>query len=163
MNEDSQRSLVDRTTGLYSEDGFRILATQYVKLARRMRKRLGLILALLEAPPVGTTAAPDDVEEKRLTSAAEILKLTFRESDVLARIGAGKFAVLVPEIARKGEEAIRRRLEQRIEAYNQRPYGAHSLSLRLSIICPDPKSAYTLDDLFAQAERELTGKPANRR
>ena len=48
MNEDSQHSLVDSTTGLYSEDGFRILATQYLKLARRMRKRLGLLLALLD-------------------------------------------------------------------------------------------------------------------
>ena len=48
MSEDSQRSLVDHATGLYNEDGFRILATQYVKLARRMRKRVGLLLATLK-------------------------------------------------------------------------------------------------------------------
>jgi diguanylate cyclase (GGDEF)-like protein len=143
---------------LYSEDGFRILATQYVKLARRMRKRLGLIVALLDEPHAESGTAPADAEEDRLTSAAEILRLTFRDSDILARVGPDEFAVLVPEIARKGEEAIRRRLEQRIESYNERPYGAHPLHLRLGIICPDPKSAYTLDDLLAHAERELGSK-----
>ena len=161
MSEDSQPSLVDHATGLYNEDGFRILATQYIKLARRMRKRVGLLLALLEEANDGNGIAQAG-EAQRLSNAAEILKLTFRDSDILARVGPDKFAALVPEIARKGDEAIRRRLEQRVESYNLRPYGSHPLRLRLSMVCPDPKSSYTLDDLFARAERELTGKPSAR-
>ena len=161
MSEDSQRSLVDHATGMYNKDGFRILATQYVKLARRMRKRVGLLLAMLEEANGGDSLSQAG-EEQRLSNAAEILKLTFRDSDILARVGSDKFAVLVPEIARKGDEAIRRRLEQRVESYNLRPYGSHPLSLRHSMVCPDPKSSYTLDDLFAQAEHQLADKAHSR-
>ena len=160
MSEDSQRSLVDHATGLYNGDGFRILATQYVRLARRMRKRVGLLLATLEETNAGNDI-PQAGEAQRLSNAVEILKLTFRDSDILARVGPDKFAVLVPEIARKGDEAIRRRLEQRVDSYNLRPYGSHLLSLRLSIVCPDPKSSYTLDDLFAEAEHQLENKAHN--
>jgi diguanylate cyclase (GGDEF)-like protein len=161
MSEDSQHGLVDHATGLYNQDGFRILAAQYVKLARRMRKRVGLLLALLEEANGGDSMSQAG-KEQRQSNAAEILKLTFRDSDILARVGPDKFAVLVPEIARKGDEAIRRRLEQRVESYNLRPYGSHPLSLRLSMVCPDPKSSYTLDDLFAQAEQQLEDKAHSR-
>jgi diguanylate cyclase (GGDEF)-like protein len=161
MSEDSQRSLVDHATGLYNEDGFRILATQYVKLARRMRKRVGLLLALLEEANGGNGISQAG-EAQRLSNAVEILKLTFRDSDILARVGPDKFAVLVPEIVRKGDEAICRRLERRVESYNLRPYGSHPLNLRLSMVCPDPKSSYTLDDLFARAEHQLEDKAHNR-
>lgn len=161
MSEDSQRSLVDHVTGLYNEDGFRILATQYVKLARRMRKRVGLLLATLNEANGGDSISQAG-EGQRLSNIADILKLTFRDSDILARVGPDKFAVLVPEIARKGDESIRRRLEQHVESYNLRPYGSHPLSLHLSMVCPDPKSSYTLDDLVAQAEHQLADKAHNR-
>src|SRR2546421_186231 len=110
--------LRDHTTGLYNGEGFRALAAKTVQGAHRTGGQLVVLtirIANLEAlekefgPSAGESAIKDT---------AEMLKGSFRRTDVLALISNGSFAVLAADAAEPSVAIMRQRLEARRAAMN---------------------------------------------
>lgn len=102
-------SLLDDLTGHYNRRGFLTLAEQQLNAARRLGRGIALIAAEIEPaedqePP--TTAA--------IRELGEVLRNTFRGSDLTARICGARFLVLASEPNRAGAETAFRRLRQRL-------------------------------------------------
>src|SRR5664279_1658249 len=89
-----QLALTDPLTGLYNRRGFLTLADHHLRLAPRTR---GLLLASADVPALKQINEQHgrDEGDRSLVGAAEVLRETFRASDVVARLGADDFAVLV--------------------------------------------------------------------
>lgn len=57
--------------------------------------------------------------DRRLKTYARILRLSFRKSDVVARVGSDEFAVILSRTGETTADSLRSRLEARIEEHNQ--------------------------------------------
>lgn len=123
--------LRDRATGLYNGEGFRALTVKAVQGAQRSGGQLVLFtirIANLEAlrkefgPSAGESAIKDT---------AEMLKGSFRRTDVLALISSGNFAVLAADAAEPSVAIMRQRLEARRATMNRmrEPWGAVELAI----------------------------------
>jgi diguanylate cyclase (GGDEF)-like protein len=86
-------SLRDELTGLYNLRGFHILAEQSLRLAQRSRAPFSVLFIDLDNLKQINDLHGHSVGSSTLAETGELLQATFRESDVLARIGGDEFAV----------------------------------------------------------------------
>src|SRR5207244_8114289 len=87
--------LVDELTGLYNRRGFLTLATRDLRLARRGDETLLVAFADMDDLKSVNDTSGHAVGDRALRDTAGLLRQTFRESDLVARIGGDEYAVLV--------------------------------------------------------------------
>jgi len=87
-----------------------------------------------------------------LKQVADAINSTFRQSDVLARIGAARFCALLPEKAGHAGESAAARLQTAIRAWNMEPGIPFQLDVVASGARFDPASPISLDALMGRAE-----------
>lgn len=143
-------SLTDDLTGLYNRRGFLTLCDHHLKLARRTR---GLLLARADIKGLRSINERFGYQEgdRALQTAAEILRASFRVSDVVARLSADEFAVLALDAADETADVVAPRLRERLGEHNARPESRYELALRVGIArCAREESA-SIEDLLARA------------
>ncbi len=148
-------SMIDPLTGLYNRRGFYNLAEQHLRLAQRTKR--GLILMLADVDRLkrinDTYGHPEG--DLALIRSAEVLKGTFRTSDVLARIGGDEFGVIAIEAREDSAEALTLRLQGHLKAYNAQERFPYQLSLSIGFACLGPSQPCVVDELIAQADSSL--------
>jgi diguanylate cyclase (GGDEF)-like protein len=90
-----------------------------------------------------------------LADAARILVETFRDSDIIARMGGDEFAVILGNAPDTGIETVRNRIEKRLAEYNARREGSFQLALSVGLTIFDPDKPATLDELVRQADERM--------
>lgn len=145
-------SMRDQLTELYNRRGFITLAEQQLKSAKRTKKQMTLLF--LDADDLKTINDTLGHEEgdKALYNTADILRQTFRESDIIARIGGDEFAVLVVDSTVMNSKTITKRLLQNIKNFNAKKVRKYKLSLSWGSAIYDPDSTITLDKLMSIAD-----------
>lgn len=148
-------SLIDQLTGLYNRRGFTTLADQQVKLAIRAKRNLMLVLTDVD----GLKAINDGFGHREgdlaLIKAAEVLKKTFRKSDVIARIGGDEFALLAIEANKDSQEIFRARIRQNLEECGSAEKLRYALSMSVGITFFEGVSPLTLTELLDLADQSL--------
>ncbi|MBK5189340.1 MAG: GGDEF domain-containing protein [Gemmatimonadaceae bacterium] len=146
-----QLSLTDALTGLYNARGFRTLAEHHLKLAHRTR---GLVVAVADVRALDRINVDHgrDAGDRALVAASQVMRETFRASDVIARIGNDDFAALMLDAADDTTEVVAPRLRMRLEHYR----AAHRdstwrLSMRVGIARVAPGMHPSIDELLAEA------------
>jgi diguanylate cyclase (GGDEF)-like protein len=86
--------LTDELTGLYNRRGFFVSAQQQLKLANRYNKGIFIFSADLDDLKIINDNFGHKTGDSALVETANILKKTFRESDIIARIGGDEFVIL---------------------------------------------------------------------
>ena len=86
-------SLRDELTGLYNLRGFHLLAEQALRLARRSRTPFSVLFIDLDNLKKINDLHGHSAGSATLVETAALLQTTFRETDVIARIGGDEFAV----------------------------------------------------------------------
>jgi diguanylate cyclase (GGDEF)-like protein len=86
-------TLRDELTGLYNVRGFNLLAEQALLLARRAKQEFGVLFIDLDNLKVINDNLGHAVGSATLVETARLLRTTFRETDVIARIGGDEFVV----------------------------------------------------------------------
>ena len=159
-------ALVDDLTGLYNRRGFQTLARQHMKMADRMRKRVSHIFVDLDGLKEINDTYGHREGDLALIETADLLKETFRESDIIARIGGDEFVVLALETVGLAQEHWAARLHENLMLRNQRPDRRYRLSLSMGIAYYDPDFPCPLDDLLDRAdalmyEQKRTKRPSS--
>ncbi|MBM4135886.1 MAG: sensor domain-containing diguanylate cyclase [Nitrospira sp.] len=148
-------SLHDELTGLLNRRGFMTLAEQQLRIAERMKRCMLLLFADLD----GLKWINDNLGHKEgdlaLSDIAKLLKETFRESDIIARIGGDEFVILVMEAYDESAEILTARLNANIDNYNARGERRYRLSLSVGITHYDPDNPCSLDELLSQADKMM--------
>jgi diguanylate cyclase (GGDEF)-like protein len=88
-----------------------------------------------------------------LIEIANILQKTFRESDLIARIGGDEFAVLTVETEETNADIITTRLSDSLRNYNADRKGTYKLSVSIGISRYDPNYPCSIDELLARADK----------
>ncbi len=124
-------TLTDELTGLRNRRGFFLLTEQEVKLAQHERISLGLwlVYADLDGLKEINDRFGHAVGSQAIVQAAEILKKTFRETDIIARLGGDEFGILAVSNETDGGKVLVERLLENLHAFNARAALAYRLSL----------------------------------
>src|SRR6266852_4184632 len=105
-------ALVDDLTGLYNRRGFLTLATRDLRLARRGNETLLVAFADLDDLKGVNDTAGHALGDRAWRDTAALLRQTFRDSDLVARIGGDKYAVLVRHSGPESAEVLSERLKR---------------------------------------------------
>lgn len=148
-----EMAATDELTGLLNRRGFFGLVEHQLRIAQRTGKEMLLCYADLDGLKLINDTLGHNVGDQAIADAAEVLRQTFRQSDILARIGGDEFVILVTDPVARSEEGISARLQDTILNHNQNSTRRYVLSLSLGMLRCDPEKPLSIDDLLAQADR----------
>jgi diguanylate cyclase (GGDEF)-like protein len=111
-------SLIDDLTGLYNRRGFSELGEQQLRVARRTGRAVLLVFLDVDDLKTINDTLGHQVGDQALGRVADLLKETFRQSDILARIGGDEFAVMALEASEDNQDQLIQRLRTRIAEVN---------------------------------------------
>ena len=145
-------SLQDELTGLYNRRGFMMLASQSLKLADRAERGSVLIFVDLDGMKTINDRLGHKFGDMALRDTAGVLRETFRESDILARIGGDEFVVMA--MAAGGENAALMLAHvtenvARLNAKSERPY---KLCVSCGCASASDGSEARLEDMLVSAD-----------
>jgi diguanylate cyclase (GGDEF)-like protein/PAS domain S-box-containing protein len=145
-------STTDELTGLYNRRGFFILSQQQLKLAKRTGKKSLLFFADLDKLKWINDTIGHQEGDMALFETARVLKDTFRETDVISRMGGDEFAVLAIDINDETAKILLNRLQTALNAYNALETRKYMLSLSVGMAQYDPQNPVSLDVLISRAD-----------
>ncbi len=153
--EDKQRtlSLTDELTGLYNRRGLFTFAEHALKMTKRGGEELCVIYADMDNLKKINDELGHKVGDKALIAIADILKTSFRESDIIARLGGDEFVIIQVGTNLEGVGLVTKRLEKRIDEHNDTAPDDYRLSLSIGTVFSGLEVASSIDDLLAKADR----------
>lgn len=146
--------LTDDLTGLLNRRGFMSMAQHQIKIARREDWKMLLLFADLDGLKKINDSYGHPQGDEALRRVADILRETFRTSDLISRLGGDEFIVLAQNVSSNGIEPITGRLQEKIDQYNAR-LSCYQLSLSWGFALYDPKRQASLEDVIVEADRAL--------
>lgn len=156
-------SLVDELTGLYNRRGFLTLARQQIKMSDRMGRRVTSIFVDLDGLKAINDSFGHLEGDQALVETAELLRETFRDSDIIARIGGDEFVVLALENNGANAETWTRRLAENLRHANTSPARRFPLSVSMGVAYYDPAFPCALEDLLARADNLMYAEKRRKR
>jgi diguanylate cyclase (GGDEF)-like protein len=103
------------------------------------------------------------VGDRALRRVADILRMTFRRSDVVARMGGDQFAVLALEATGEDAALLIARLRDHFVQFNQSSREPYQLSMSCGMARDDGMSRVPLEDLLAQADTAMFEEKRSKR
>jgi len=155
QDQGRHQSFIDRVTGLYNLRGFITLASRELKLAQRRNELLTLVVTC----PLGFNEIMLAFGPQRaysiLAEAANVLRETYRETDILARTGTGELAVLAIGTPAEHVPSLITRFRKEAKHDNATDARPHKLLLHTGVCVWDPQSPIPIDELFAKAREAM--------
>ena len=139
--------LVDELTGLYNRRAFLALATQQIAIARRSRQTIALLIGDLEGLQQINELAGTEAGDDALIFTARVLRKSFRDSDVVARLRGDEFAVLMAESSPRSTQEVLDRFQWRL--------ARQGLRMTIGISRLEPPENMPLDTLMILADQAL--------
>jgi diguanylate cyclase (GGDEF)-like protein len=152
----SRLALHDDLTGLANRRAFVTVGERLLRLAERAGETVLVVYADLDGLKSINDRHGHAAGDETLRHAARLLRETFREADLVARIGGDEFCVLLPGQAAEAKAGIDR-LREAVAA--QSP-GFPSVALSLGVVEGSPGS--TLEDLIGRADAAMYADKALR-
>jgi diguanylate cyclase (GGDEF)-like protein/PAS domain S-box-containing protein len=153
-----EMSVTDELTGLLNRRGFLAEAKKHLQLVDRVDRSLYLLYADLDNMKMINDSLGHETGDQALVEAADVLKSTFRKSDVLGigRLGGDEFAVLMFSTFEPCcNHPVRHRLEQQIAARNHQPGRGYQLSMSVGIVRYDPEHPCSVEEFLAMADKAM--------
>ncbi len=147
-------SITDELTGLNNRRGFLLQAEQLLKLVNRVHTHGWLIYIDLDGLKQVNDAKGHDAGDRLIVSAAKVLRESFRDSDVVGRIGGDEFVVFATGTSTPVLE-IEQRIASNIEHRNACFPDEPPLSMSIGVIRCDPHSLHSLDEMIHQADAAM--------
>lgn len=156
-----QLSLTDELSGLLNRRGFLLLAEQALKTARRAKAEVSLIYVDLDGLKRINDASGHQAGDTMIVETAQLLKASFRESDLIARLGGDEFAVLA--VSTDSPESLLARLQKSLVQFNKGGSVPYPLSFSVGHVRCLPQEEKSLLELLADADaRMYQQKQSNR-
>ncbi len=144
-------SFTDELTGLYNRQGFFMLMDHHVKLARRQKKRIVLFYADIDNLKGINDTLGHQEGDLILVDVANVLKESFRKSDIIARVGGDEFLVFLIGADEDYVELINKNFRESLEIYNAKRHQKYKLSISTGVTHYDPEYNDSMGNMLDQA------------
>lgn len=145
-------SLKDELTGLLNRRGFFVLAEQQVVVAKRHGRRMLLNVGDMDSLKQINDTLGHAEGDAAIIEIADILRESFRQSDIIARIGGDEFAILQVEYVAGNLTDPVQRLQCNIDRHNDQGKHEYFLSLSVGTSLYDPNEPSSINELIKQAD-----------
>ena len=156
-------SLADGLTGLNNRRGFMIMATGLLKFARRAGYSVCLLYIDLDSLKYINDSFGHAAGDTAITHFSSILTETFRDSDVVGRMGGDEFVVMMIDATEDDLAGMRVRLQNNVDAYNLQALNGYALAFSLGVIRVDMNSTVTMEALLSEADAAMYKHKQSRR
>jgi diguanylate cyclase (GGDEF)-like protein/PAS domain S-box-containing protein len=147
-------SLRDELTTLYNRRGFMTLAEHQLKTASRLKKRIALLYLDVDNLKRVNDAGGHKLGDRALAELAFILKKSFREADIIGRLGGDEFSVLAMETTKMDTGVLVERLQEKLALFNARSSAeaGFSLSVSVGVFTREPDHPATVEEMLSRAD-----------
>jgi len=156
-------SLRDELTGLYNRRGFVTLAAQELRMASRLRKGIYILYADMDGLKTINDTLGHRQGDAAIRETALILKDSFRNSDIIGRIGGDEFVIIPIGTAGDNIEVITGRLQTNLDRQNSEENRRYSLSLSIGVAYYDPEQPCAIEELLMKADSLMYEQKKNKR
>jgi diguanylate cyclase (GGDEF)-like protein len=139
--------LVDELTGLHNRRAFLALANQQIAIARRARQSIALLIGDLEGLQQINDLGGREAGDQALIFTARVMRTSFRDSDVIARLRGDEFAVLMAETSQRSTREVMERFDWRL--------ASRGLRMTVGMSRLGPPDNIPLDTLMILADEAL--------
>lgn len=146
-------SITDELTGLLNRRGFFTLAEQQSRLAKRLEKATLLVSADMDNLKGINDTFGHKEGDRAIVDAANVIKQSFRESDIISRFGGDEFVVFQIDNIDADSDALGVRVQKIIDQHNVKKSRDYVLSISIGSIRNEPNSSASLDELLAKADQ----------
>jgi diguanylate cyclase (GGDEF)-like protein len=129
------------------------LAEQQLRSDRRLGQSSLLIYADIDGLKDINDSLGHSEGSLAIAKTADILRQTFRNSDIIARLGGDEFAILAPNVSPSELGIITAHLEENLRAYNEQANREYQLALSVGAIVIDSSTDLNLEQLIARADQ----------
>lgn len=158
-----QSAIDDELTGLSNRRGFYLVGEQTLALCGRQQVPALVLYADVDGLKAANDTHGHAAGDELLRAVSEVFRASFRDADVVARIGGDEFAALLANYDSQASVAIQRFQDGLAAANTASSPGAFRLSVAVGTACFDPAQPSTLDELICQADADMyLAKQANR-
>jgi diguanylate cyclase (GGDEF)-like protein len=158
-----EQSFADELTGLYNRRGFTALASQELKVSLRAKRNAVVFLIDLDGMKQINDRLGHEAGDGALLEAASVLRNTFRDSDIPARMGGDEFSVLAIEANEEQAALLVKRLQSQVAEANAASGRAFSLAMSAGYAVFHPDSPRPLADLITLADEAMYADKQRRR
>lgn len=147
------QSLTDELTGLYNRRGFFSLVEHKIQFAKRNKK--GMLLFFLDIDnmkDINDTLSHNH-GDCALIGASNILKDTFSEKDILARIGGDEFSILSIDVSEEDAKDLINKFLEKQREFNEKNQYPFNISISVGAAYFDPENPKDIDELISKADR----------
>lgn len=156
-------SVTDELTGLKNRRGFFLLATQLIREAKRKKTNIWFVFIDVDGMKAVNDNYGHSEGDKALSATANLLKCTFRESDVIARIGGDEFVVILSDIDADNGNAIINRMQVNLDCLNTAAETDYKLSLSAGIVDCSPCDEHcSIESLLKKADELMYKSKLNK-
>lgn len=147
-------SLIDELTGLYNRRGFMAVTAQHLAAIRRNKKVPVILYADLDGLKKINDSLGHQAGDGAIIQTAEILKDTFRTSDIVARLGGDEFVVLAAIDKDESANSLTDRLQLRFELFNEQSNAPYKLSISVGVMHFDVDDD-SIEEVTARADLNM--------
>jgi len=146
------QSIRDELTGLYNRRGFLELARQQLRIAQREGRSGLLFFVDLNGMKQINDELGHDEGDRALVDTADVLRETFKISDVVSRLGGDEFVALVLDANVAQIEIFATRIKQAMAVRNAQGLRRYRLSASVGASPYDAERGDTIESLLAHAD-----------
>jgi diguanylate cyclase (GGDEF)-like protein len=163
IDELGELALTDTTTKLYNRRGYELLAGQLVRAAARN----GALVAVCAFDLDGLKLINDHLGhadgDAAIGAAARVLRTTFREADVVARVGGDEFLVAMAVDEPEDANAAIERVQEAVRAFNETEPAPFILRISAGAAVSDAGDEVSLSGLQHLADERMYAHKRARR
>lgn len=148
-------SFVDELTGLYNWRGFIFSTKHHLGLNSSIKEGMWLFFVDFRDLMPFNSDLNYYKGNQALIDTASLFRKSFRQSDIIARVGGGVFAVLAIGASRESLEVINTRFQRNLEVYNKENNRNYKLSFNIGAAYYEPGCPCSIDELIANADKSM--------
>ena len=145
-------SQIDDLTGLFNRKVFLALAEHRMKLALRNAGDFSVAFVDLDGLKQINDTLGHETGNRALMELANVLKESFRQSDILGRLGGDEFAVFIGDANESETQRIRLRIQKNLDACNALPNRTYPLSFSIGIVSSSSATSPHIEALLEKAD-----------
>ncbi|KPJ97877.1 MAG: hypothetical protein AMK71_12315 [Nitrospira bacterium SG8_35_4] len=150
-NKITDLSLTDQATSLYNRRGFISIVEKHLIRLKRLKKKA--ILFYLELNNLNVINEKSGYKEGDtvLANVATLMTSTFRQADVIARIGDDEFIAFLVDADIEDMETIHKNFKDTLRKYNEKRSSRFKLSVSFAVSSFDPTCNESAYEMISQA------------